>query len=59
MWRVFEVLFDILFGIDIICNFIAAYYDEDFILVDSLKIIAFNYLRTWLFIDVIAIFPFD
>lgn len=58
VWPYFENLFDLLFLGDIILNFVAAYYDEDYILVENLKIIAFNYFRTWLFIDTIAIFPF-
>ena len=59
VWSNIEIFFDVLFGIDIIVNFLSAYYDEDFILNDSLKIIALNYVRTWLTIDLVAIFPFN
>ena len=59
MWSNIELFFDVLFGIDIIVNFLSAYYDEDFILNDGLKIIAYNYVRTWLLIDLVAIFPFN
>jgi len=58
IWSYFENIFDGLFLIDIVVNFLSAYFDEDYILVDNLKPIAFNYLRTWLIIDVVAIFPF-
>lgn len=53
-----EYAFDLLFFCDIVINFVSAYYDEDYILNDSVKVIANNYLRTWFIIDIIAIFPF-
>ena len=57
-WKYIEVIFDILFGIDIIFNFMSAYYDDEFKLETDYKCIAANYIRSWLLIDVIAIFPF-
>lgn len=36
-----------------------AYYDEDYVLVDTRKEIAFHYIRTWFFIDFVAILPFN
>ena len=43
-WTIIEYIFDALFLIDICVNFLSAYYDDDFILVDSLKIIAVKYI---------------
>ena len=58
VWLYFEYIFDALFFCDIVVSFISAYYDHDYILNDSVKVIASNYLRTWFFIDAVAIFPF-
>lgn len=58
-WEVINVIFDITFAVDIIASFVSSYYDEDFYVVDDLKIISCNYLRTWFIIDIVAIFPFD
>lgn len=53
------MVFDILFTIDIFVQFVSAYHDDDYYLIDDLKNIAKNYLTTWFVIDVSAIFPFD
>jgi len=45
--------------VDLIVQFLSAYYDDDYYLVDDVKIISFNYLRSWFFIDITAIFPFE
>ena len=58
VWSITEKVFDSLFLIDIVLCFISAFYDEDFVLIDSHKIIAYNYIRSWFAIDVVAIFPF-
>ena len=50
---------DILFTIDILVIYNSAFYDLNFILIESYKKIAFNYIRGWFFIDVLAVFPFD
>lgn len=52
-------LFDTLFAIDLIVQFVSAYYDEDYYLIDDIRIISFNYVRSWFFIDITAIFPFQ
>lgn len=45
--------FDVLFGIDILVNFVSAYYTVTNDLVTDPKKIALKYLRTWFFLDVI------
>ena len=59
IWKALNYIFDIAFGIDLILQFFSAYYDEDFYIIDELKIIAMNYLQGWFIIDITAIFPFD
>ena len=48
-----------LFLVDILVNFSAAYYTEDMDLVDDRKTIAKSYLTGWFAIDTLAIIPFD
>jgi len=49
---------DFLFIFDIFVNFICAYEDEETgILVVSLRKISTNYMRSWFFIDLIAVLP--
>ena len=58
-WNVINYIVDFMFLIDIFVVFNSAYYDEDFNLVTSRKIIACQYLTGWFFIDLFAIVPFD
>lgn len=58
-WVVANVVVDVLFLMDILLIFNTAYYDEDFVLVDSHKQIAKAYCKGWFAIDVLAILPFD
>lgn len=53
-----EYCIDIFFGMDIIINFISAYYDEHLVIVDDFKKIARKYLTTWFLLDVVMVFPF-
>ena len=49
---------DILFGIDIIVNFLSSYEDPATGLpVISLKAIALNYLTGWFMLDLLAVLP--
>lgn len=50
---------DIIFGLDILAEFMTAHYDEDFKLIDDRKTIAMSYIRGMFICDVIAILPFD
>ena len=56
-WEVINNIVDFCFFIDMILIFNTAYYDEDFKMVQHRGVIAFNYMRGWFFIDVLAIFP--
>jgi len=57
-WETINLIIDIFFFFDIVFNFNSSYIDEDFQVISNRKIIAKNYIRGWLFIDVIAIFQF-
>ena len=52
-------MIDLLFFLDIIVIFNTAFYAEDFKVIDDRKTISIDYIRSWLFIDVISIIPFD
>ena len=54
-WKIYDYITDVLFGIDLILNFITAYYDEENNVVKDMKKIARNYLTGWFTIDVIAL----
>ena len=59
-WQLFSLFIDILFFCDIIVIFCSAYYDEEHQIIEDRWLIALNYTRSgWLFIDILAIFPFD
>ena len=48
-----------MFVIDIIVIFNSAFYNDDFKLIDDTGQIAKLYIKGWLFIDVIAVIPFN
>jgi hypothetical protein len=56
-WIVIDSLVDILFGIDIVINFLTAYFDYEDNLVTDRKKIRNNYLTGWFFIDFVSILP--
>ena len=59
-WRIINIIIDLLFFADIIIIFNSAYYDEDdFKLVTDRKVIALNYIKSWLVIDIIAVVPVE
>ena len=47
------------FFVDIILNFISAYYDIDMNVIDDRKVVALDYLQGWFFIDFVSTIPFD
>jgi hypothetical protein len=47
------------FAIDIVIIFNAAYYTEDFDIIEDRKKISITYLKGWFLVDIIAIIPFD
>ena len=58
-WTITDYLINIAFTFDMILTFFMAYYDYEYILIDTKREIACNYLKTWFPIDFISIFPFD
>eukprot|EP00941_MAST-03F_sp_MAST-3F-sp1_P000530 g530.t1 len=56
----FDILVDILFGIDIIVSFRTAYFsEEDRVFVAAPDLIAWNYMKTWFAIDFFSTIPID
>jgi hypothetical protein len=43
-WSIFDLAANVIFGIDIIINFLSAYYDSENVLVTNNKYIIINYL---------------
>jgi hypothetical protein len=58
-WTVIDIIFDCLFGIDLIISFMSAYYKENDKLIDNHRDIAINYLTGWFLIDFVAILPIN
>ena len=58
-WKIYNMMVDIMFLIDIIVVFNTAYYDKDFHIIDCRKHISKGYLKGWFMVDVLAIVPFD
>ena len=56
-WLVLDLIVDIFFAFDIICNFITAYFDSEENLIIDRKKIACTYLKTWFTIDFVSIIP--
>ena len=56
-WFIYGI--DILFLVDMVLCFNAAFENETFKVVDKRKEIAKNYLKGWFLIDAIAIIPFN
>ena len=56
-WTIINATVDSLFGVDIIICFFTAYEDENEELVYNRKIIAWNYIKSWFFIDLMSIVP--
>lgn len=54
-----DTVMNIIFGMDIMVNFFAAYYDEDYQIVDDPKKIRWRYFSSWFFLDLLSIIPFD
>ena len=54
-----EGIVDILFGIDIVINFISAKVDDNNQLITDHKKIAIQYLKLWFWLDLLACFPFN
>ena len=58
--RVITPIIDVSFLIDIILTFFTPYFDEmQQQTICNHREIALNYLKTWLIIDILSIFPFE
>lgn len=53
-WYEMDIFFDCAFGLDIVINFISAFYDQHNRLRKTFKEIAINYLTGWFWIDIVA-----
>jgi CRP-like cAMP-binding protein len=58
-WWYWDLLLDFGFCIDIVVNCFSAYVNSDGETVTNNRLILWNYTKSWLLIDVIAVFPFD
>ena len=56
---ILELVLDSIFMLDLIINFLSAYEDKDKNVEFRLPYIAFNYIRSWFFLDVVACIPFQ
>jgi hypothetical protein len=59
IYKILLNVIDVLFSLQIIVSFFLAYEEENLAIVDDMKIIAIKYIKEWLFIDFISIFPID
>ena len=57
--RLPDYFVDGFFFIDILIIMNSAYYNDEVYLIDDRKIIIFEYMKTWLFIDVFSSIPID
>ena len=55
MFKDINILFDAIFAVDIILNFVSAYYDPMNGLITDFRTIAVSYLKGWFWIDLIAV----
>ena len=55
--KVLDILFDSIFGFDLLLNFFSAYIDNEDNIIKNRQKIVVNYCKTWLFIDFFSILP--
>ena len=58
-WQILNISMDSIFGIDILVTFVSAFYDDDFKIVDDVRLIFCKYFCGWFLLDLFAILPFD
>lgn len=58
-WEVINYIVDFLFLCDIILIFNSGFYNDDAEVISNRAIIAWNYIRGWFLIDLVAIIPFE
>jgi len=57
-YQVIDSVIDTVIVIDILITFRTAYKDKNDKLIDDSYKIAVNYIKTWLLLDVMAVFPY-
>ena len=58
-WKIWDWIVDTVIVIDIILTVFTAYKDQDDKVIDSPCIIFKQYLKSWLLLDILAVFPFE
>jgi hypothetical protein len=58
-WKVFELLLDLFFCLDVLLNFFTGFHDAGGLYVNSRRQIAGRYLRGWFVLDVLSSVPVD
>ena len=58
-YQVFVYILDILFFIDIVFTFFSAFESQALEIVDDHKIIVFNYLKFWFYLDFVTVVPLE
>ncbi|CAK89996.1 unnamed protein product (macronuclear) [Paramecium tetraurelia] len=56
-WFWIDIIFDVLFFADIVINFLSAFFDEEYRIIDDYYLIAKQYITGWFVIDFIAVLP--
>ena len=59
MYKALMNVIDVLFAFQIIVSFFLAFEEESMVIVDDMKKIAIRYIKGWLAIDFVSIFPID
>jgi CRP-like cAMP-binding protein len=57
-WDVFDLLTELLFGVDLLMSFFTAYEQSDYVLNTVHKNIARRYLKSWFIVDFLSTVPF-
>ncbi len=58
-WKIWDWIVDTVIVVDIFLTIFTAYKDHNDNLIDSPCVIFKNYLKSWLLLDILAVFPFD
>ena len=59
LWQLWDWLVDIVIIVDICLTMITAFRNKQDEMVDELGTILWTYFKTWLFFDIMAVFPFE
>jgi hypothetical protein len=58
-WRIFDIIIDTLFWIDLVVNMLSASYNDEGILLKTRKTVIMSYLKTWFLVDFLSCLPFE